>query len=82
MIGETDNRTKEEIEREEETKAWNVVVDGVVAFEKQQAEEKDIMLKPMLTPPKIEGGSIIMTIKIPIKWIKKYTGEFDKGDDK
>ena len=67
---------EENKELDKEAKAWNKIVEGKVEFEKLLKENKNI--KAVFTKPRINGDAIEFTLmlKIPLEWIKKYTGEF------
>lgn len=63
-------------DKEDEAKFWNMIVEGQTNFEKTMKNK--IMRKCIMSPPKIVDGEIIITIKIPIEWIKKYVGDWNK----
>lgn len=74
---------KEKKELDEEAEAYNKIMEGQEAFKKVLMENKNI--KAVFTKPKINGDAIefTLTLKIPLEWIKKYTGNWNKdGVDK
>lgn len=73
---------EENKELEEESKFFNKILEGQVAFKKLLSNKK---VQAVFTKPKINGDAIefTITLKIPLDWIKKYTGDWnEEGVDK
>ena len=69
----------EDKEIEEEAEFFKRMIAGMAEFKKQQKNKNSKKHRPEISAPKIKDGVIIITFRIPIGFITKYTGDLDEG---
>lgn len=62
-------------EMSEEAEFYQRMVEAAFDFKK---DKKDKKYRAEITAPKIEDGKVVITIRLPIEFLKKYAGDWNK----
>ena len=68
----------EDKEMDEEAEFFKRMLEGMVEFKKQRKNKDSKKHRPEISAAKIVDGKVEITLRLPIEFLKKYAGDWDK----